>query len=248
MKKISILFCILVFAVSISSAQSLIFKRTSPAVVTGDTSYMYPLISHAMLKNTSSSPQNFKIVRKIMPGFPSTWTFSLCCKAGCFSEELDTIPPNSLNYTLAANETDSTISVDLYGSLYGTGTIILRAFLVSNPSVYQQDTFTFKLQSSIGIQPISSVVGDYELIQNYPNPFNPSTSIEFSLPKFSNVSLKVYNMQGTEVAALLNNVKLNGGRYKFDLNAGDYNLSSGVYFYRLTTGDFVSTKKMLLIK
>jgi len=248
MKKIYYLLCILVIAAVNLNAQSFIFKRTSPLMVTGDTSSMFATVSHAMLKNTSSSPQNFKIVRILLPGFPSSWESSLCCKAGCFSSELDTIPPAALNYTLAPNETDSTVAIDLYGMVHGTGSMILKVFIQGNPSVYQLDTFTFKLQSPIGIQPISSVLGDYELKQNYPNPFNPSTSIEFSLPKNSDVSLIVYNMQGLEVASLLNNTKLNGGRYKYDFNADDYNLTSGVYFCRLTTGDFVSTMKMLLIK
>jgi hypothetical protein len=248
MKKILILFCILVFAAAMSSAQSLIFKRTSPAMVTGDTSYMYPLISRAILKNTSSTSQNFKVARIFIPGFPSSWTFSICCKAGCFSEELDTIPPNAVYYTLGPNETDSSFSIDLFGTQYGTGKVILRAFLVSNPSVYQQDTFAFRLQSSIGIQPISSIAENYELKQNYPNPFNPSTSIEFSLPKNTKVSLKVYNIHGTEVANLLNDAELQGGSYKYDFNSSEYNLTSGVYFCRLNAGDYVSTMKMLLIK
>ncbi|MCI0472246.1 MAG: T9SS type A sorting domain-containing protein [Ignavibacteria bacterium] len=248
MKKLFTLFFILFIAALNLNAQSFIFQRTSPLMVTGDTSSMFPTVSHAKLKNTSSSPQNFKIVRILLPGFPSSWETSLCCNAGCFSSELDTIPPAALNYTLAPGETDSTIAIDLYGMVHGTGSMILKVFVQGNPAVYQIDTFKFKLQSPIGITPVSSEVSGYELIQNYPNPFNTTTSIEFSLPKNSDVNLKVYDMQGRVVADLLNGVKLNGGRYKFDFNAGDYKLTSGVYFYRLTANDFVSTMKMLLIK
>ncbi len=248
MKKLSLLIAVILLTAASAGAQSFIFKRTSPLMVTGDTSSMFPTVSHAMLKNTSSSPQNFKIVRILLPGFPSSWETSLCCKAGCFSSELDTIPPAALNYTLAPNETDSTIAIDLYGMVHGTGSMILKVFVQGNPAAYQLDTFKFKLQSPIGITPISSEVSGYELMQNYPNPFNPSTSIEFSIPRSSNVMLSVYNMQGTEVANLLNGAELKGGKYKYDFNADDYNLTSGVYFCRLTTGDFVSTMKMLLIK
>ncbi len=81
--------------------------------------------------------------------------------------------------------------------------------------------------------------------QNYPNPFNPQTKIQFTLPKAGNVSLIVYNVVGEEVAQLVNEFKNSGNfEYTFD-SAG---LSSGVYFYTLKTADFVSTKKMIMMK
>jgi hypothetical protein len=92
---------------------------------------------------------------------------------------------------------------------------------------------------------VNGIVSDYELGQNYPNPFNPSTKIAFSVPKQGNVTLKVYNLLGQEVATLLNEVKT-AGVHEVSFNGID--LSSGVYFYTLTSGDFVSTKKMMLIK
>jgi hypothetical protein len=85
----------------------------------------------------------------------------------------------------------------------------------------------------------------YSLMQNYPNPFNPTTKIQYSLPEASNVKLSVYNSIGQEVMQLVNENQT-VGRYIVDLNA--QNLPSGVYFYRLQTGKFVETKKMLLIK
>jgi len=92
---------------------------------------------------------------------------------------------------------------------------------------------------------INGIVSKYELGQNYPNPFNPSTKIAFAVPKQGNVTLKVYNLLGQEVATLLNEVK-SAGVHEVSFNGID--LSSGVYFYTLTSGDFVSTKKMMLIK
>lgn len=86
---------------------------------------------------------------------------------------------------------------------------------------------------------------NYELKQNYPNPFNPSTTISFSLPKSDFVSLKVYDATGKEVADLLNK---NLGQGSYDVKFDAANLTSGVYFYKLITGDFVSTKKMMLVK
>lgn len=85
----------------------------------------------------------------------------------------------------------------------------------------------------------------FDLAQNYPNPFNPSTKIVYSVPSKSNVTLKVYNLLGQEVATLVNAVK-NVGRYELTFNAS--NLPSGVYFYTLNAGNFSVTKKMMLLK
>jgi hypothetical protein len=86
----------------------------------------------------------------------------------------------------------------------------------------------------------------YSLSQNYPNPFNPSTKIEFALPKAEFVTLKIYDVSGREVSTLANE-KLAPGKYTVTFN-NESNLSSGVYFYRMTAGNFIDTKKMMLIK
>jgi hypothetical protein len=101
-------------------------------------------------------------------------------------------------------------------------------------------------RSAIGIQPISSNVPQvFALRQNYPNPFNPVTYIEFDLPKDKFVNLIVFNSLGQEVKTLVNQ-DLKAGSYKVDFNAGY--LPSGVYYYRITAGDFVKTNKMILVK
>jgi hypothetical protein len=94
-----------------------------------------------------------------------------------------------------------------------------------------------------------SVPTEFSLSQNYPNPFNPSTKIEYGLAKAAQVSLKVYNLLGTEVATLVNG-RQEAGSYTvpFDANKGTLNLASGVYFYRLQAGTFVETKKLMLQK
>lgn len=86
---------------------------------------------------------------------------------------------------------------------------------------------------------------DYILYQNYPNPFNPSTTIEYSLPKKSYVTLKVYDILGNEVAYLVDEEK-NRGNYSVNFNPAG--LASGVYFYRLQADSFIQTKKMALIR
>jgi len=85
----------------------------------------------------------------------------------------------------------------------------------------------------------------YLLNQNYPNPFNPSTTIHFELPRAAHVILKVYNILGEEVVTLIDEEKAAG---KYDIQFEGARFTSGVYFYRLTSGDFVSTKKLILIK
>jgi sugar lactone lactonase YvrE len=85
----------------------------------------------------------------------------------------------------------------------------------------------------------------YSLSQNYPNPFNPETIINYQLPARNNVSLKVYDLLGREVAELVNGEK-SAGVYSVKFNGR--NLSSGVYFYRIQAGNFSETKKLLLLK
>jgi hypothetical protein len=85
----------------------------------------------------------------------------------------------------------------------------------------------------------------FKLFQNYPNPFNPSTIINYEIPEYSFVTLKVFDILGREIATLVNEEKA-AGEYSLTFDAS--NLSSGIYFYRITAGNFSGVKKMLLIK
>jgi flagellar assembly factor FliW len=86
---------------------------------------------------------------------------------------------------------------------------------------------------------------EFSLSQNYPNPFNPTTKIEYSIPKAGLVRLKVYNLLGREVAAIVNQSQA-AGKYSVNFNAGL--LSSGLYFYKIQVGNYFLIKKMLLMK
>lgn len=86
---------------------------------------------------------------------------------------------------------------------------------------------------------------NFELKQNYPNPFNPSTRIVFSIPTTEFVSLRVYDILGSEIASLVNEVK-SSGRYEIEFNASD--LPSGIYIYKIIAGNFIDSGKMMLLK
>lgn len=88
-------------------------------------------------------------------------------------------------------------------------------------------------------------INNFSLNQNYPNPFNPASKIRFSIPKQSFVNINIYNLLGQKIKVLVAK-SLNAGSYEVDVNAD--NLSSGIYFYEMTSGNFREIKKMILIK
>jgi Zn-dependent metalloprotease len=118
------------------------------------------------------------------------------------------------------------------------------------PTSYLEDA-TFPVWFVIGSR-VTDVKNESPVIpqtialkQNFPNPFNPSTIISYDLPKAGQVSLKVYDILGREVAVIYKGNQ-SAGTYKFSFNA--LNLASGIYFYQLKSGDFISTRKMILMK
>lgn len=96
-----------------------------------------------------------------------------------------------------------------------------------------------------GVTDPIEVTSSFDLFQNYPNPFNPITTINYSVPKPSYVTIKVYNALGKEIMILVDEDK-SIGNYSINFNA-TY-LSSGIYFYQMKTAEFIETKKMLLLK
>jgi hypothetical protein len=120
--------------------------------------------------------------------------------------------------------------------------------IVSSDYQYRLQQIDFdgtKSNSSIVDVVVNLVPNYFALYQNYPNPFNPTTTIRYQLPKESNVTIKIYDILGTEVATLLNEKK-DSGTYEVELNG--IVLASGTYFYKIQAGDFIQTKKMLLLK
>jgi hypothetical protein len=96
----------------------------------------------------------------------------------------------------------------------------------------------------------ANIPGSFTLGQNYPNPFNPTTTISFSLPQRSNVRLDIYDILGKQVATLINETRA-AGNWNIEWNGLDRygrHIASGVYFYRLEAGSFMSVKKMVMLK
>jgi len=118
-------------------------------------------------------------------------------------------------------------------------------------SINKKDTIEFMIFDASGImmtkQFIFSYTGpkEFKLEQNYPNPFNPTTTIQYQLPQDARVTLKVYDILGSEVTTLVNEEQEAG--YK-EVQFNGNGIASGMYVYRLQAGDFVSTKKMMLLK
>ncbi len=129
---------------------------------------------------------------------------------------------------------------------FGLYNVIVTGTETGGPRTHFR-TYQIRVGNFVGIQNTNNEVPQvYSLQQNYPNPFNPVTNIKFGLPKSSLVRLKVFDMLGREVATLVNNLNLAAGNYTYDFNA--VNIPSGIYFYRLSAGEFSDVRKMTLIK
>ena len=100
----------------------------------------------------------------------------------------------------------------------------------------------FSLEDAVKI----GIPDRFSLSQNYPNPFNPTTIINFQISKGNNVTLKIYNSSGSEIATLVNEFK-EAGYYTYEFSASG-NLASGVYYYKLNSGEFEDVKRMVLLK
>ena len=103
----------------------------------------------------------------------------------------------------------------------------------------------FHTDFGLGVDDDSSIPKNFYLSQNYPNPFNPSTKIDYKVSVQGLVSIKIYDVLGNEISTLVNEEK-SVGKFEIEFNGKD--LPSGIYFYQLNAGNFITTKKMILLK
>ncbi len=148
----------------------------------------------------------------------------------------------------------NTYSVDPHDTTWGftilpKGTKIesltgILEYTFGNYKLYPRTNSDFGTVTGVRREP-TPIPRLYSLDQNYPNPFNPTTTIRYTVPNTSKVTVKVYNVLGQEVAMLVN-IRQSAGTYTVKFDASRF--ASGVYFYRLTAGSFSSVKKMMLLK
>jgi len=118
--------------------------------------------------------------------------------------------------------------------------------LTADPNGNPIGDLTWYPEITVGVKEIpNSVPTKFSLSQNYPNPFNPTTNIKYSIPQSGFVTLRVFNLLGQEVASLVNQNQ-KPGEYIVDFDAS--NLASGIYLYKIQSGDFTLTKKMMILK
>jgi hypothetical protein len=130
--------------------------------------------------------------------------------------------------------------------VYSVGDTVVTARVDDGRGRSDTQTYTLHVHPTVGIDSESNEVPqEYALHQNYPNPFNPKTTLRYSVPQASNVVIKVFDILGDEIETLVNEEKPIGN-YEVEFFAN--NLPSGIYFYKMQSGSFVRTKKMVLLR
>ncbi|MGB5847989.1 MAG: T9SS type A sorting domain-containing protein [Ignavibacteriaceae bacterium] len=155
------------------------------------------------------------------------------------------IPGTSYFGNIAPGEVKSQVSFPII--IYtqnNPSSIDFIVHIFSNGKFFWRDSFTVDVPVGVAVNETNLPI-EYALKQNYPNPFNPTTTINYQIPELSFVTLKVYDVLGSEIITLVNEEKPVGS-YEVEFNAAG--LPSGVYFYQLNAGEFINTKKMILLK
>lgn len=201
------------------------------------------LYTHAV--NVSSVDQVIFIVRteNVIPG---DWTSSLCFDQLCFPPNFDSVATDA-GFSLEPVHPGDTVEVSVHfftSSIAATGHVQIQVGTAHNPN--NRTTINqFGSTEPNAVNDDNHAVKEFTVFQNYPNPFNPATTISYAVPQRTNVNIKVYNITGKEITTLVNEVK-EAGAHTVNFNAE--NLSSGIYFYRVTAGQFTTVRKMILIK
>ena len=208
------------------------------------------IIFDVVLKNNSSSNDLSVSIIRTEKELPDLWTSSLCFD-NCFAPFVDSVS-TSVDFgssPLPPGES-RTISLHVFPILiHATAVISLRLYNENDNS--EEYTVDFEASTIANSLDEDEMELSFNLEQNYPNPFNPSTTINYTIPENSSgdltfVSLKVYNILGSEIKTLVTTLQ-RSGKYSIKFDAQE-NLSSGVYFYKLSTKNYQLVKKMILEK
>ena len=190
---------------------------------------------------TEDGGESWQDIGKNLPDIP-TWSI--------------TVNPNNSSHLFVGNEIGVYQSIDsgknwqningnLPDAVFAIDLIVSRSNSKLRLATHGNGAYEIDIKQLTNTEDVDDTIKGFELLQNYPNPFNPSTSISYILPKDSFVTLEIFNSLGQRVEQLVS-TQQSAGKYviKFDGS----NMSSGTYFYKLTTPSFSETKKMSLIK
>lgn len=159
----------------------------------------------------------------------------------------DLITFDVLEFIFGHGTTFSTHHYEYVDSPLTSGTYYYRLKQIDTNGDFKiTDTINTTLVTSVNDENENQII-NFELLQNYPNPFNSITEVSYLLTISGNVSLKIYDNFGGDVAVLLNKWQPSG-YYRIDFDANKYNITSGIYYYQLRTDEFISTKKMIYLK
>jgi agmatine deiminase len=202
-------------------------------------------ISHSAIRDAVDSLANYEVKAyiKTKSGISNAKCYWTTDTTAGFSQ----ITMTAVADTFRANIPSKPAGTNIYYYLSATSNNLKT---ITKPLTAPQGFYRFVVRSSIGISNINTQLKNYKLFQNYPNPFNPYTNIKFQVVKNSFVTLKVYDLLGREIATLVNENKKTGEyEVQFSIDQNTKNkIASGIYFYKLVSGDFVDVKKMVICK
>ncbi|MCB0725000.1 MAG: agmatine deiminase family protein [Ignavibacteriae bacterium] len=197
-------------------------------------------ISHSALRDTNNTTNPYPVKAYIK-------TKSGVNNAKVYWRTDTTQAYQQINMSVAGDTFTASIPAQSLGTTiyYYISATSNSARTVTKPLTAPDGYIKFHVDNTTGITGNTGVLHSFELKQNYPNPFNPATEISFTLPENNFVTLKVYDMSGRLVKTLVNDFRT-AGNYKVSFDGGG--ISSGIYFYKLESGQFTDVKKMILVK
>ena len=193
---------------------------------------------------------NFSGYYKFIPADASDVINVIVIIANASGTDTTAIGSGSINLSQSNNFSQFNINI-FYIDQSSQANVVKITIMLTNTSSFSAHVGSicylddFSLNYAVGVEKAPSPVFNYALLQNYPNPFNPTTSIKYSIKENTHVTLSVYDVLGREIKNLVNENK-NPGEYEVKFDGSG--MTSGIYFYRLKAGDFIKSKKMLILK